>query len=122
MLCFKDQDIKELEGDYRLYWNENHELLENKTIEDLIGNKKIDSFRRFWYGDAFIVRCSEHPETFAYDVHDTSSVIFQHSALKDIFQDMWKNQFLEAELKDDRAHNSSEEKIEADKEIILGRM
>ena len=58
-----------MEGDYRLYWNENHELPvdpleeppENETIKKLLGIEEIDTMRRFWYGDIFIVRFSEHP-------------------------------------------------------------
>lgn len=35
---------------------------------------------------------------------------------------MWENQFLEAELERDRYHEAHQEKIEADKEIILREM
>jgi len=113
---------KELEGDYRLYWNENHELPENENIKNLLGIKKVNAVRRFWYGDTFVVRFSEHPKTFAYDVHDAPTAIFQYRYLETVFQDMWDNQFLEAELESDRYHEAYQEKIEADKEIILRRM
>ncbi|KAL7969223.1 hypothetical protein HDV63DRAFT_66176 [Trichoderma sp. SZMC 28014] len=121
-LTLQNQPIKELEGDYRLYWNENHELPENENIKNLLGIKKVNTVRRFWYGDTFVVRFSEHPKTFAYDVHDVPTAIFQYPHLEKVFQDMWENQFLEAELEGDRYFEAHQEKIEADKEIILRRM
>ena len=122
ILTLENQATKELEGDYRLYWNENDELVENENIKNLLGIKKVNAVRRFWYGDTFIVRFSEHPETFAYDVHDTPTAIFQHRCLEIVFQDMWENQFLEAGLERDRYFEAHQEKTEADKEIILRRM
>ena len=122
ILTFENQAIKELEGDYRLYWNENHELPENENIKNLLGIKKVNAVRRFWYGDTFVVRFSEHPKTFAYDVHDVPTAIVQCRYLETVFQDMWENQFLEAELERDRYYGAHQEKIEADKEIILRRM
>lgn len=122
ILTLENQVIKELEGDYRLYWNENHELPENENIKNLLGIKKVNAVRRFWYGDTFVVRFSEHPKTFAYDVHDAPTAIIQYQYLKRVFQDMWENQFLEAELERDRSFEAHQEKTEADKEVILGRM
>lgn len=122
ILTLQNQAEKELEGDYRLYWNENHELPENEYIKNLLGIKKVNAVRRFWYGDTFVVRFSEHPKTFAYDVHNAPTAIFQCQFLKTVFQHMWENQFLEAELERDRYFDAHQEKIEADKEIILRRM
>ncbi|KAI9802420.1 MAG: hypothetical protein M1825_002804 [Sarcosagium campestre] len=122
ILTLENQEIKELEGDYRLYWNENHELPENEYIKNLLGIKVVNPVERFWYGDIFVVRFSEHPKTFAYDVHDAPTAIFQYQHLETIFQDMWENQFLEAELEGDRYYEAHQEKTEADKEIILQRM
>ena len=111
-----------MEGDYRLYWNENHELSENEYIKNLLGIKKVNPVRRFWYGDTFVVRFSEHPKTFAYDVHDAPTAISQSRWLETVFQDMWGSHFLEGELEADRYSEAHQEKIEADKEIILRRM
>jgi hypothetical protein len=122
ILTLQNQAIKELEGDYRLYWNENHELPDNEYVKNLLGIKKVNTVRRFWYGDIFIVRFSEHPETFVYDVHDSPTAILQCQFLEMVFQNMWEKQFLEAELESDRSYNARQEKIEADKEIILQRM
>ena len=80
----ENQEIKALEGDYWIYWNENDELPENEYIKNLIGIKQIGFARRFWYGDAFIVRFSEHPTTFAYDVHDVPSTILQWHPLESL--------------------------------------
>ncbi len=122
ILTLRNQAVQELEGDYRLYWNENHELPENENIKIFLGIEKVNAIRRFWYGDTFVVRFSEHPKTFAYDVHDAPTAIFQGLYLKTVFQNMWESQFLEAELERDRYHEAHQEKIEADKEIILRRM
>lgn len=122
ILTLQNQAMKEVEGDYRIYWNENHELPENENIKNLLGIKKVNAIRRFWYGDAFVVRFSEHPKTFAYDVHDAPATIFQCRHLETVFGDMWKNQFLEAELERDRYQEAHLEKVEADKDIILRRM
>lgn len=122
VLILENQDIKELEGNYRLYWNENHELPENENIKTIIGVKKVNNQRRFWHGDAFVVRFSEHPQTFAYNVHDASPSILDHPSLENIFRHMWKTRFLEAEVELDRYFNASHEKMEADKDIILRRM
>lgn len=121
-MTLENQAVKELEGDYRLYWNENHELPENENIKNLLGIKKVDGVRRFWYGDVFIVRFSEHAKTFAYDVHDAPAAIFQDRQLEAVFQDMWEKQFLEAGLEGDRYFEGQQEKREADKELILQRM
>ena len=122
ILSLQNQVNKELEGDYRLYWNENHELPENKNVKKLLGIKKVNAIRRFWYGDTFVVRFSEHPKTFAYDIHDAPVTIFQCRFLDTVFQDMWKNRFLEAELDHDRYFEAHQEKIETDKDIVLQRM
>ncbi|KAJ4297504.1 hypothetical protein N0V90_005396 [Kalmusia sp. IMI 367209] len=122
ILTLQNQPIKELEGDYRVYWNENNELPENENIKNLLGIRKVDSIRRFWYGDIFIVRFSEHPETFAYDVHDAPTTILQCQHIETLFKDMWKNKFLETELDGDLHFGTRQEKIEADKDIIYGRM
>ena len=121
-LVLQNQNVKELEGNYWLYWNANHELPENESIKYLLGIKKVNAIRRFWYGDVFIVRFSEHPKTLAYDVHNAPNTILQSQHLKTVFQDMWENQFLEAELESDRYREAHQEKIEADKDIILRRM
>ena len=118
----ENQEIKALEGDYWIYWNENDELPENKYIKNLIGIKHVDFARRFWYGDNFIVRFSEHPTTFAYDVHDAPSTILQWHPLKSLFQDMWEKSFLESQLEEDRYFEARRQKMEADQDIIFQRM
>jgi hypothetical protein len=116
------QKIKALNGDYRIYWNDNDELSENMCIKDLIGVRHVDAARRFWYGDAFIVRFSEHPKTFVYDVHDVPAEVMHWSTFIEVFQDMWKTSFLEEQLKNDQYASAQEEKITTDKGIILQRM
>lgn len=71
---------------YRLYWNENDELRENEHIKAFLGMCRVDPARRFWTGDAFIVRFSEHAVTYAYDVHDMPIAICQSPASQVVFQ------------------------------------
>jgi len=116
------QDIELLNGHYWLYWNENDELPENEYIKYLIGIKQVDCMRRFWYGDVFIVRYSEYPKTFAYDVYNVPATILQWHTLKTEFQDMWEKSFLESELELDRIIEADRQKREVDKDIFLQRM
>lgn len=64
------QAIREVEGSYWIYRNENAELPENACIKRMLDIDRISSSRRFYYGDLFIVRFTEHPKTSAYAVHD----------------------------------------------------
>lgn len=118
----ENQEIKSLNGKYLIYWNENDELPENEHIKNLIGIKQVDYTRRFWYGDAFIVRYSEHPKTFAFDIYDVPTAILKWHLLNMIFQDMWEKSFLESELEQDQRMEADLEKREADKDIIFQRM
>ena len=117
-----NQDVKALEGEYWIYWNENDELPENMHIKNLLGIKHIEPARRFWYGDVFIVRFSEQPTTFVYDVHDVPIEVLQWHGLKALLQDMWQEGFLESQLEEDRYFDERQEKIETDKDIIFQRM
>lgn len=114
--------MKALNGEYWVYWNENDELPENEHIKDLIGITHVDFARRFWFCDAFIVRFSEHPTTFAYDVHDAPAAMLQWHPLKGLFQDMWEESYLESELQCDQSCEAEQQKREADQDIILQRM
>ena len=69
--------VRELEGGYRFYCSKDHELPENENIKIFLGLQKVVATRRFWYGDAFVVRFSEHPKTYAYDVHDVPTTSIQ---------------------------------------------
>ncbi|KAF2030461.1 hypothetical protein EK21DRAFT_111983 [Setomelanomma holmii] len=122
ILSLKRQVNEELDGEYRLYWNENYELPEDESVKVLIGIEKANLARRFWYGDAFVVRFSEQPTTFGYDVQDTPLAIFEGGFLKNLFQNMWETQFLEEKLADNCHFEAHKEKIEADKDIIFERM
>ena len=122
ILTLENQAIKELEGDYRVYWNENDELPKNENIKKILGIKNVDFVSRFWYGNVFVVRFTEHPITFAYDVLDVPETIFEGPHLHKLFQHMWENRFLEDEAQRDGAIEGHFEKVEADKEIILRRM
>jgi len=55
----------------------------------MLGIDRIDHSGRFYYGDVFIVRFTEHPETFAFTVNNIPSVSFLKpiAVLKALFQD-----------------------------------
>lgn len=112
------------EGNYRIYWNENDALPENETVKAFLGIQEVDPWRRFWYGDVFLVRCSEHTKTYKFDVHDLQLASLRdfRLSLKKEFQDMWKVRFLEAELKQDQRDEERRAKSETDKYILLQRM
>jgi hypothetical protein len=125
-ITFKGQANKEWDGEYRLYWNENHALGENMTVRTLLGfdkSKKIDIMRRFWYGDVFLMRYSEQPKTFDFDVHNLPFTISQCQAvLEELFRKMWEAEYLEIELGRDRYIDECLSKSEADKYILWNRM
>jgi hypothetical protein len=120
----KDEVRKDWDCKYRLYWNENDALPENETVKAFLGIKEVDPLRRSWYGDVFLVRCSEHTETYKFDVQDLqlASLWNLRGALEKVFQDMWKKRFLEAELKQDQRDEENRAKSETDKYILLQRM
>lgn len=79
--------------------------------------------RRFWYGDVFFMKYSENPQTSAFEVHDLPFTISQcQFALEQIFGDMWEKKTLEVELEQDQFVAERQDKLEADKAILLQRM
>jgi hypothetical protein len=119
----ENQADEDWNGKYCFYWNNDHDLLENRTIKKLLNIEIVDTMRRFWYGDVFLVRYSEGPEIHDFDVYDLPFTISQFQVvLKLVFQDIWDRKTLEAELKEDRFIAERQEKFEADKDIIRQRM
>ena len=117
------QGDKDLEGSYRIYWSENPGLPENEYVKRLLGIAgDVDPSRRFWYGDIYVLRFSEHPRTFKFDVYDTSCGILQCEEVKQEFERMWKDKYIEAEQEDDQYFGALREKHVADKEILWQRM
>lgn len=114
-----DQDAPE---GYNIYWSEDPELPENEYVKRLLGLERIDAARRFWYGDVFFVRFSEHPKTFAFDVYDAELAALRVPEVGAFFKEMWDEQFLEHELEYDKYFETQMEKKEADAAIILERM
>jgi hypothetical protein len=123
-LIFKDQACECWNGEYRLYWNENPTLPINETIKAFLKIEgEVERMRRFWYGDVFLVRFSEQPKTFDFDVHDLPFTIAEcRRVLEQLFRDMWEEEYLEAQLEEDRYMEEDLAKTEADKEVILQRM
>lgn len=121
-ITFENQANESWNGKYRLYWNENPALPENETVKRLLGENEINPMRRFWHGDVFVMKYSEHPETSKFDVHDLPfSLPEVQLVLQQVLRDMWEKT-LETELEQDRLMAERQEKFEADKEILLQRM
>jgi hypothetical protein len=123
-ITFEDQLCKDWNGKYRLYWNENPTLPINETVKAFLKIEgEVETMRRFWYGDVFLVRYSEQPKTFNFDVHDLPFTIPERrGAMERLFRDMWEEGYLEAQLEEDRYFEESLAKSEADKAIISQKM
>jgi hypothetical protein len=123
-ITFEDQPCKDWNGEYRLYWNENPTLSINETVKAFLKIEgEVEPMRRFWYGDVFLVRYSEQPITCDFDVHDLPFTIAEYRwFLEQLFQGMWEDKYLEAQLEEDRYFKESLAKSEADKAIISQRM
>jgi hypothetical protein len=120
--AFNDQPNEDSNGEYRLYCNENPELSENENVKRFLEGEDINAMRLFWHGDVFLVRYSEHPETYKYDVHDVPATSLYGPALGAIFRHMWNEKTLELELETERNLRGQQEKLDADKAIIYQRM
>jgi len=128
-LTIENQADEGWNGKYRLYWNENYSIFENdalpenNTVKRLLREKDINPMRRFWHGDVFFMKYSEPAETSSFDVHDLPFTIPQcQPVLEKVFRDMWEKKSLEELLEEDRLIAGRQEKLEADKEILLQRM
>ncbi|KAJ6193713.1 hypothetical protein J3E72DRAFT_433743 [Bipolaris maydis] len=104
--CFNihDQPIKMIEGDYWIYRNENIDLPENEYIKRMLGLDHIDSSRRFYYGDVFMVKYTEHPKTLACEVNSIPNALPPKLIvmLKRVFQHEWDKAYLELQLQIDQ--------------------
>jgi hypothetical protein len=120
----ESQPIKEIEGDYWIYRNQNVDLPENAYIKGVLGIDRIDLSRRFYYGDVFIVKFTENPDTFAYAVNciPRASLLELVAVLKELFQEEWESSFIESELESDKYYEMQRLKLETDKEILYQRM
>lgn len=128
-LTIENQADEGWNGKYRLHWNDNYSILEkdalpeNNTVKKLLREKDINPMRRFWHGDVFFMKYSEPAETSSFDVHDLPFTIPQcQPVLEEVFRDMWEKKSLEELLEEDRFIAGRQEKLEADKEILLERM
>jgi hypothetical protein len=118
------QAIKDIEGSYWIYRNENAELPENAYIKRMLDIDRISPSRRFYYGDLFIVKFTEHSKTSAYAVHDIpeASLVGLTTILEGLLSKEWADGFLESELQREQYFAAQELKLETDKEILYQRM
>lgn len=103
--CFNvnNQPTKMIEGHCWIYRNENIDLPENEYIKRMLGLDRIDFSRRFYYGDVFIVKYTEHPTTLACEVNIPKALLPQLIALlKTVFQSEWEKAYLESQLRSDQ--------------------
>ncbi|KAJ5055962.1 hypothetical protein J3E74DRAFT_421759 [Bipolaris maydis] len=124
--CFNihDQPIKMIEGDYWIYRNENIDLPENEYIKRMLGLDHIDSSRRFYYGDVFMVKYTEHPKTLACEVNSIPNALPPKLIvmLKRVFQHEWDKAYLELQLQIDQDMQEQILKVKTDKEVLYSRM
>lgn len=122
-----NQEVRSLDGDYRIHWNVNDELPENETLEKLIGLVDVPSHRRFWYGDVFIERIGKK-NGYDFDEHgnhlydDIPPEFLDSQLIALIFRDSWNSEALEDCLKEATYLQDESEKIARDREIFMQRM
>jgi hypothetical protein len=86
-----------------------------------IGTLGIDE--HFWYGDVFITRFHEDDETFEFHCEDVPRAYLAHNeSIINIIRALWERKEPENEIRTWQHFNASDEKIKADKNILLGRM
>jgi hypothetical protein len=119
----ENQPNVEIEGDYLIYRNETVDLPENMYIKQMLGVDCVDPSRRFYYGDIFIAKFTQHRKTVC-TVHDISGASFMQSiaVLKATFMDEWSSKFLDLELEDDQFFGAQTLQWETDREIVYQRM
>ena len=122
-----NQELKSLNGDYRIHWNRNDELPQNETLKAMLGLVDVPSYRHSWYGDVFIERIGEVNgsdfDEHAYHLYDDVPPAFLESQLiRLMFRNHWENNILEDELEDNTVYQDLEQKAARDKELVLQRM
>lgn len=90
------QTIREIEGSYWIYRNENAELPENAHIKRMLDIDHISPSRRFYYSDLFIVKFAEQLKTSAYVVYDIpeAPLVGLMTILEGLLSKEWNDGFL----------------------------
>ena len=122
-----NQEIKSLNGDYRIHWNLNDELPENETLKTILKLKNVPSYRRFWYGDVFIQRIGKRNgsdfDEHGYHIYDNiSPEILKSELIPLVFRKYWDDGVLETRQEEDIKFEEMRQKWDRDRELVLQRM
>ncbi|KAL7944129.1 hypothetical protein V8C42DRAFT_358803 [Trichoderma barbatum] len=118
-----DQNPAELNGDYLMYWCLNDHLPPNKNVMSLLGIDSVEIDEHFWYGDVVITRFHEDDISFKFHCEDVpESYLGLKRDLRRLVKVMWEGKVMDNETRAWREFETHVEKVEADKEILLGRI
>ncbi|RHZ43196.1 nucleic acid/nucleotide deaminase domain-containing protein [Aspergillus thermomutatus] len=117
------QEPGELNGEYVLYWCCNDGLQPNRCLMSLLGIESLRIDEYFWYGDVFITRFHEDDKTFEFSCEDVPRAF---SGCKELLTNLiwsyWKSKEPKNAILEWQYLEAKQEKHNADKQIILGRM
>lgn len=116
-----EQELPELNGEYIFYQCRNDELPPNKYLMTMLGVESLSFDEYFWYGDVFITRFHED-DNFKYFCEDVPHSILAGSWIEVLIRHYWARQDHETEFRRRQSFEALNEKMNADKQIILGRM
>ncbi|KAF7175114.1 hypothetical protein CNMCM7691_006518 [Aspergillus felis] len=89
----------------------------------LLGIKTLQIQEYFWYGDVFITRFHEDDDTFEFSCEDVPRTFLGcKKLLTNLIWSYWENKEPENAIFDWQYAEAKQEKLNADKQIILGRM
>lgn len=117
------QEPAELNGEYVLYWCRNDGLQPNRCLMSLLGMESLQIHEYFWYGDVFITRFHEDEKTFKFSCEDVPRTFLGcKGLLQNLMRSYWERKEPENEILQWQYSEAQQEKHNADRQIILGRM
>ncbi|XWW94586.1 hypothetical protein V2A60_002531 [Cordyceps javanica] len=116
------QDPPDVDGDYLLYWCRDSNLPFNRQLMSLLGIDNIGIEEYFWHGDVFITRVCEEEKSFKFHCEDVPTACLDQKRLANLFRTLWEDKEPENDVKTQQQADIWTEKLEADKELLLGRM
>lgn len=118
----KERNPAELNGECLFYWCRNDALPPNKYLVSLLGLQSLRIDEHFWYGDVFIVRFHKDDQ-FKFHCEDVPQACLDHMEwIHNSIYALWHSKALEDEIQTWQNFDVINEKIGADKEILLQRM
>ena len=130
MVPFEDQVRDVMNGSFHLYWNTNSELGQNEYLKaSTVGpGASIESDRRFFYGDVFILGISKNEDGNDWDskgnttYRDLSQELLDSPLINTMISHMWDTHALEEHVKLDEEQRRQEEDCQRSREIALAEM